>query len=104
MRISGSDCLQEDQKFCAEDGQEQVLRAYLTNIGTYKHLSSTTLMIDRRPFLDSFGVGAAAREPSPRKIVESSHFVSCAASRMVKGRTRTVTEIDEAPSETAMIL
>lgn len=76
----------------------------LFNDRTHKHLSSTTLMIDLRPFFDNFGVGAAAREPSPRKMVESSHFVSCAASRIVKGRTRTVTEIDDAPSEMAMIL
>lgn len=55
------------------------------------------------PFLDSFGVGAAARDPSPRKMVESSHLVNCAASRMVNGRTRTVTEIDDAPSEMAMV-
>lgn len=71
---------------------------------TYRHLSSTTLMMDLRPFFDSFGVGAAAREPSPRKMVESSHFVSCAASRIVNGRTRTVTEMEEAPSVTAMVL
>lgn len=42
---------------------------------TYKHLSSTTLMTDRRPFEASFGVGAAASEPSPKKTVPSSHFV-----------------------------
>lgn len=59
-------------------------------------------MIERRPFWESFGVGAAAREPSPRKRVESSHFVNCAASLMVKGRTLTATEIEEAPSEAAM--
>jgi hypothetical protein len=62
------------------------------------------LITDRRPFCDSFGVGAAAREPSPKKIVESSHFVNCAASLIVKGRTLTVTEIEEAPSEEAILL
>lgn len=56
------------------------------------------------PFCDSFGVGAAAKEPSPRKIVESSHVLNCAASRMVKGRTRTVTEMEEAPSEAAIVV
>lgn len=65
-------------------------------------MSSTTLMIDLSPFFESFGVGAAAREPSPKKIVESSHFVNCAASLIVNGRTRTVTEIDDAPSEMAI--
>ena len=60
-------------------------------------------MIDLSPFLLSLSVGAAAKEPSPKNIVESSHFVSWAASRMVNGLTRTVTEIDEAPSEMAML-
>ena len=60
-------------------------------------------MIERRPFWDSFGVGAAAREPSPRNSVESSHFVNCAASLMVNGRTLTATEIEEAPSEAAIM-
>jgi len=69
---------------------------------THKHLSSTTLMMGRSPFLLSFGVGAAASEPSPKNIVESSDFVNWAASRIVKGRTRTVTEMDEAPSEMAI--
>lgn len=61
-------------------------------------------MMGRKPFLDNFGVGTAAKEPSPRKIVESSHFVNCAASRMVNGRTRTVTEMEEAPSDIAILL
>jgi hypothetical protein len=52
-------------------------------------------MMDRRPFDDSFG-GAAAREPSPRNIGPSSVFTSCAASRIVNGRTRTETVMDEA--------
>jgi len=56
-------------------------------------------MTGRIPFWRSLGVGAAAREPSPRKIVVSSHLVSCAASLMVNGLTRTVTEMEEAPSE-----
>ena len=46
----------------------------------------------------SFGVGAAAREPSPKKSAWSSHLDNCAASRIVNGRTRTVTEIEDAPS------
>lgn len=49
-------------------------------------------------------MGADANEPSPRKIVESSHFVSWAASLIVNGRTRTVTEIEDAPSEMAISL
>lgn len=71
----------------------------------YKHLSSTTLITGLIPFGASFGVvddivGAApASEPSPRKSGPSSHFVSCAASRIVNGRTRTVTDIDEAEAE-----
>ena len=55
-------------------------------------------MMDRKPFFESFGVGTAANDPSPRKIVESSHFVNCAASLIVNGRTRIVTEIEDAPS------
>lgn len=47
----------------------------------------------------NLGVGAAASEPSPRKRVWSSVFVNCAASRMVNGRTRTVTEMEDAPLE-----
>jgi hypothetical protein len=68
----------------------------------YKHLSSTTLMIERKPFWESFGVGAAASEPSPKKRVPSSIFASEAASRIVKGRTRTATEMEEAPSSLAI--
>lgn len=52
----------------------------------------------------SRGVGAAAREPSPRKRAWSSHFDNCAASRMVNGRTRTVTEMDDAPSAAMVAL
>ncbi|KAG5303126.1 hypothetical protein I7I50_02311 [Histoplasma capsulatum G186AR] len=59
-----------------------------------------TFTTGRMPFCISFGVGT--REPSPRKNIESSHFVSCAASRIVNGLTRTVTEIDDAPLEAAM--
>lgn len=56
-------------------------------------------MTGRMPPLELIrGVGAAASEPSPRNSVESSVLVSCAASRIVKGRTRTVTEMDEAPA------
>jgi hypothetical protein len=51
----------------------------------------------------SLGVGAAAKEPSPKNNAWSSHLDNCAASRMVNGRTRTVTEIEDAPS-LAMIL
>lgn len=64
----------------------------------YKHRSSTILITGRMPFWCNFGVGAAAREPSPRKSVWSSHLANCAASRIVKGRTRTVTEMEDAPS------
>src|ERR1700744_2305073 len=70
---------------------------------TYRHLSSTTLIMGRIPFCASFG-GAAAREPSPRNTGPSSVLTSWAASRMVKGRTRTATVIDEAPSSTAMMM
>lgn len=55
-------------------------------------------MTGRMPLDVRRGVGAAASEPSPRNRVESSVLVSCAASRMVNGRTRTVTEIDDAPA------
>jgi len=71
---------------------------------TYRHLSSTTLIIGLMPFWPSFGVGAAARDPSPRKRGPSSHFVSCAASRIVKGRTRTATVMEEAPSDRAVAI
>ena len=54
-------------------------------------------MIDRSPFCASFGVWVAAREPSPRNRGPSSDLLSCAASLIVNGRTRTATEIDEAP-------
>lgn len=69
---------------------------------SYRHFSSTTLMTDRMPFCEGFGVGAAASDPSPRKSGPSSHLESCAASRMVKGRTRTVTEMEDAPSAAVM--
>jgi hypothetical protein len=65
---------------------------------TYRHFSSRTLITGRIPLELSLGVGAAASEPSPRNNAWSSHLDSCAASRMVKGRTRTVTEMDDAPS------
>lgn len=64
----------------------------------YKHLSSTTLMTERMPLEPALGVGAAAREPSPRKSGASEGFVNWAASRIVNGRTRTATVIDDAPS------
>lgn len=60
-------------------------------------------MMDRMPFWVNLGVGAPAREPSPRNNGVSSHFDSCAASCIVKGRTRTVTEIDEALEELAIV-
>lgn len=69
----------------------------------YKHFSSITLMTGRIPLEWSLGVGAAANEPSPRKSVWSSHFANCAASRMVNGRTRTVTEMDDAPSAAMVV-
>jgi len=62
------------------------------------------LMTERRPLECSLGVGAAANDPSPRKSVWSSHFANWAASRMVKGRTRTVTEMDDAPSAAMVVL
>jgi hypothetical protein len=39
---------------------------------TYRDLSSTTLITDRMPRWLSFGAGAPASEPSPRKRVPSS--------------------------------
>lgn len=65
------------------------------NPDTYRHLSSMTFTIDRRPFWFSFGVGAPAREPSPRNSGPSSHFVICAASLIVNGLTLTATVIEE---------
>lgn len=65
------------------------------NAFTYRHLSSMTFTIDRRPFWFSFGVGAPAREPSPRNSGPSSHFVICAASLIVNGLTLTATVIEE---------
>jgi hypothetical protein len=61
-------------------------------------------MTGRIPFELSFGVGAAAKEPSPRNNAWSSHLDNCAASRIVNGRTRTVTEMDEAPSAAMITL
>jgi hypothetical protein len=59
---------------------------------TYKHFSSTTLITLRRPFWPSLGAcGTPARDPSPKNNGPSSDFVSCAASRIVNGRTLTVT-------------
>jgi len=57
--------------------------------------------MDRKPFCDSLG-GAATSEPSPRKTGPSSVLTTCAASRMVKGRTRTDTVIEEAPASTML--
>lgn len=73
----------------------------VVSCSTYKHFSSTTLMTGLSPFCANFGVDAAAKEPSPRNNGPSSHFASCAASRIVNGRTRTVTEMDDAPSAAA---
>jgi hypothetical protein len=64
----------------------------------YKHFSSITLITGRMPFELILGVGRPASEPSPRNSVWSSLLVTCAASRMVKGRTRTVTEMEDAPA------
>jgi hypothetical protein len=61
-------------------------------------------MTGRMPLELRRGVGAAASEPSPRKSVWSSLLVNCAASRMVNGRTRTVTEMDDAPALAMMAL
>lgn len=49
---------------------------------TYKHRSSTTLMTDRMPRWLSFGVGAPASEPSPRKTELSSDFTLVLVSKM----------------------
>lgn len=57
--------------------------------------------MERIPFCESFG-GAEARDPSPRNTGPSSVLTNCAASRIVKGRTRTTTVMDEALSSTAM--
>ena len=46
-------------------------------MSTYKLRSSTTLITDRIPRWFSFGVGAAAREPSPRNTVLSSFLTLC---------------------------
>lgn len=86
---------------------------------TYRQRSSTTLMTFRIPRWCSLGAGAPASEPSPRKTVPSSvlcleihvsinasrwnhskkawEAYICAASRMVKGRTRTATVMDDCP-------
>jgi hypothetical protein len=63
-----------------------------------------TFITGLMPFCNNFGVlGTPASEPSPRKRGVSSHFESCAASRIVNGLTRTVTDIDDAPLEAAML-
>jgi len=59
-------------------------------------------MIGLKPFCEILG-GAEAREPSPRNKGPSSVLTSCAASRMVKGRTRTATVMELAPSAGAMV-
>lgn len=59
--------------------------------------------MDRIPFWFSLGVGTPANDPSPRKRGPSSVLEIWAASRIVKGLTRTVTVIEEAPSEEAMM-
>lgn len=48
-------------------------------------------------------MGTDAKEPSPKNNVESSVFVSCAASRIVNGRTRTATVIEDALSSVAIL-
>ena len=50
-------------------------------MSTHKHLSSTTLITDRIPFCDNFGVGTPARDPSPRNKGPSGTWDSWAASR-----------------------
>lgn len=55
------------------------------------------------PFCEYLGVGAPANEPSPKNSGPSSVLVNCAASLIVKGRTRTVTEMLEDPSLIAII-
>lgn len=82
---------------------QHFLLILLLPVSAYKHLSSTTFMTDLMPFCDSFGVGAAAKDPSPRKRGPSSHFVICAASLIVNGLTRTVTEIELAAPSAASI-
>lgn len=61
-------------------------------------------MTDLKPFWVILGVGAAASDPSPRNRVPSSVFANCAASRIVNGLTRTVTEMLDAPEAAAMLL
>jgi hypothetical protein len=78
-------------------GSAMVHSSWLKSL-SYRHFSSTTLMTGRIPFCFMCGAGADAREPSPRNIGPSSERVNCAASRMVKGRTRTVTWMLDAPS------
>jgi hypothetical protein len=75
-----------------------------SHIKTHRHRSSITLTMERIPFWLSFGVGAPASDPSPRKSGPSSDLEICAASRIVKGRTRTATLIEEAPSGTGMVV
>jgi hypothetical protein len=65
---------------------------------SYRHFSSRTLITGLMPFELSVGLGAAAKEPSPKNNAWSSHLDNCAASRIVNGRTRTVTEMEDAPS------
>jgi len=50
----------------------------------------------------SLGAGTPASDPSPRNRGPSSHFVNWAASRIVNGLTRTVTEMEAAPSVAAI--
>ena len=57
-----------------------------------------TLITLRNPFCPNFGACTPASEPSPRNSGPSSLLVSCAASLMVKGRTRTVTWMLDEPS------
>lgn len=55
------------------------------------------------PFCEHLGAGAPASDPSPKKSGPSSALVNCAASLIVKGRTRTVTEMLEDPSLAVVI-
>jgi len=90
-------------RWVEDTGRKSVPRRHVSRSWTYRHLSSMTLTTGLMPFWVSFGVGTPAREPSPRNSGPSSHFASCAASRIVNGRTLTVTEIDDAPLEPAIM-
>ena len=93
VRIYVWRCLLGGRISCNRVNQAQVSDNELP----YKHFSSMTLITGRMP-LCILGAGTPASEPSPRKRVWSSFLVTWAASRIVKGRTRTVTEMEDAPA------